>query len=60
MSKKIYTSFQRENKNCLCGVETSTLSLKHICALELLSLVLFDPNITQEINLNKEIKQKFA
>ena len=34
--------------------------LKHVCALELLSLVLFDLHGTREINLNKKIKQKFS
>ena len=41
-------------------LKTPTLSLKHVCALELLSLVLFDLLVTQEINLNKEIKQMFT
>ena len=48
------------NKNCLYGLETSTLSLKHVCALELFSLVLFYLHGTREINVNKEIKQNFT
>ena len=40
--------------------KTSTLSLKHVCALELFSLVLFYLHGTREINLNKEIKQNFT
>ena len=48
------------NKNCLYGLETSTLSLKHVCALELFSLVLFYLHGTREINLNKEIRKKFT
>ena len=47
-------------QNYLYGLETSTLSLKRVCALELFSLVLFDLHGTREINLNKEIKQNFT